>query len=69
MVASLNNLAQVLEGKGKDAAAERQYKQALTLADKLPDPKMLMFTLRNYASLLRKLKRDIDAKLRSTCEF
>ena len=62
VVASLNNLAQVFEGQGRDTLAERQYKQALALAGKLPDTKMLTFTLRNYASLLRKLKREVEAK-------
>ena len=57
----LNNLAMVLEGRGQDLA-ERQYKQAIAMAEKLPDPSMLAFTLHNYASLLRKLKREVEAK-------
>ena len=44
------------------AAAERQYKLALALAEKLPDPAALATTLRNYATLLRKLKRELEAK-------
>jgi tetratricopeptide (TPR) repeat protein len=62
MVAALNNLAMVLEGRSQDAAAERHYKQAIAMAEKLSDPSMLAFTLHNYASLLRKLKREVEAK-------
>jgi Tfp pilus assembly protein PilF len=62
MVASLNNLAMVLEGRGQDAAAERQYKQAIAMAEKLPDTALLSFTLHNYGGLLRKLKREAEAK-------
>jgi hypothetical protein len=52
----------VLEGRGQDAAAERQYKQAISIAEKLPDSAMLSYTLHNYSSLLRKLKREVEAK-------
>ncbi len=66
-IASLNNLAMVLEGEGHDAAAERQYRVAVYLADKMPaipgaDTDLLAKTLQNYAELLRKLKRDAEAK-------
>jgi tetratricopeptide (TPR) repeat protein len=69
-IANLNNLAMVLEGKGQNIAAERQYKLAVTLADRMPaipgssasDGGVLVKMLQNYAALLRKLKRDAEAK-------
>src|SRR5262249_9946372 len=66
-IAGLNNLAMVLESQGQDAAAERQYRTASTLADRLPLPAgpdngALVKTLSNYAAMLRRLKRDAEAK-------
>ena len=66
-IASLNNLAMVLEGKDQDAAAERQYRMAMTLGDRIPavgdnDLSVLVKTLQNYAALLRKLKKEAEAK-------
>jgi tetratricopeptide (TPR) repeat protein len=69
-IASLNNLGMVLEGKGQNIASERQYKLAVTLADRVPtvpgssasDNAILVKMLQNYAALLRKLKRDAEAK-------
>jgi tetratricopeptide (TPR) repeat protein len=68
-VESLNNLALVLEGRSEDAAAERYYRQAVNLAGTLPEPpgesvgkhELLAKTLENYATLLRKLKRPLEA--------
>jgi tetratricopeptide (TPR) repeat protein len=70
-LASLNNLAMVLEGNNHDIAAERQWKLAVTVGDKLPilagdppgkDSELLAKTLQNYAALLRKMKREAEAK-------
>jgi hypothetical protein len=52
----------VLEGKGQDALADRHYRQAIAIAEKLPEPALLAFTLHNYAALLRKMKREPEAK-------
>ncbi len=55
-----------LEGEGRNAAAERYYKQAVTLAERLPATDMLAFTLHNYAALLHKLHRELEAKRAET---
>jgi tetratricopeptide (TPR) repeat protein len=69
-VQSLNNLALVLEGKGERAEAEVQYKRAIALAERIPalpgsasvgETALLATTLRNYAALLRQLKREAEA--------
>jgi hypothetical protein len=70
-VASLNNLAMVLEGNNHNIAAERQWKLAITVGDKLPilpgdppgkDAELMAKTLQNYAALLHKMKRDVEAR-------
>ena len=61
-MAALNNLAMDLEGTGRDTAAERYYKQAQSLAERLSDHTMLAFTLHNYAGLLHRLHREVEAK-------
>ena len=60
--ASLNNLAMALEGKGEDVKAERYYKQAVAMGEKLADSSMLAFTLHNYAGLLHKMGREAESK-------
>ena len=69
-VLSLNNLALALEGKGERAEAEVQYKRAIVLAERIPalaapasvgETALLAATLRNYAALLRQLKRETEA--------
>jgi tetratricopeptide (TPR) repeat protein len=68
---SLNNLALVLEGKGDTAGAEVQYKRAIALLERIAplpgspsvgETALLVVTLRNYAALLRELKREAEAK-------
>jgi hypothetical protein len=70
-VASLNNLAMVLEGNNHDIAADRQYRLAVTIGDKIPiipgaspgkDAALLAKMLQNYADLLHKMKRDVEAR-------
>jgi Flp pilus assembly protein TadD len=69
-VESMNNQALALDGKGDNAAAERLYRRAITLAERIPaiagpanvdEAGALASTLRNYAILLHKLKRGADA--------
>jgi len=69
-VESLNNLALVLEAQGQNESAERDYKLAISLAEKLPTTVgdipvgrngLLARTLENYAALLIKLKRPLEA--------
>jgi hypothetical protein len=61
----------VLEGNDHNIAAERQWKLAVTVGDKLPilagdppgkDADLLAKTLQNYAALLHKMKRDAEAR-------
>jgi hypothetical protein len=63
-------MALVMEGAGDPANAEKQYKSAVTIAEKIPalpgdksvgETDLLKKTLDNYSSLLRKLKRDPEA--------
>ena len=70
-VVEAQKLAMVLEGNNHNVAAERQWKLALTIGDKLPinpgdppnkDAALLAKTLQNYAQLLHKLKRDAEAR-------
>jgi tetratricopeptide (TPR) repeat protein len=69
-VQSWNNLALVLEARGDAPGAERLYQRAVTLAAQIPslagpanvgEGQLLAVTLRNYASLLRRLKRVPEA--------
>ena len=54
--------AQAAAGKGEDAAAERYYKQAVAMGEKLADSSLLAFTLHNYAGLLHKMGRDLESR-------
>jgi tetratricopeptide (TPR) repeat protein len=69
-VDSMNNLGLTLEAKGDNKAAETTYRQALSAVEWIPTLKgranvsedaALGATLKNYAMLLRKLKRDAEA--------
>jgi len=69
-VDSMNNLGLTLEAKGDNKAAETTYRQALSEVEWIPTLKgranvsedaALGATLKNYAMLLRKLKRDAEA--------
>jgi tetratricopeptide (TPR) repeat protein len=62
VVSSSSNLAMTLEGQGQDAAAERQFKLALGIAESSGDAESLAKVLGNYAALLHKLKRETEAK-------
>ena len=61
----------VMEGQGQDAAAERHYRLAASLADKMPviaeaDNEIVAKMYQNYAALLRKMKRSDEAKKMET---
>ena len=56
VAASLNNLAFLYHTQGKYTAAEPLYKRALTISEKA-----LGTTLENYAVLLRKTNRQMEA--------
>jgi tetratricopeptide (TPR) repeat protein len=69
-VLSLNNRALVLELTGEESSAEREYKLAIGIAEKIPalagaesvgETALLKQTLESYAVLLRKLKRVAEA--------
>jgi len=69
-VESLNNLALALEGKDENAAAERLYQRAVPMAEQIThlpgranvgEVLLLIMTLKDYAGLLRKLDRTVEA--------
>jgi hypothetical protein len=67
---SMNNLALSMEGKDENGSAERLYQRAIPIAEHIShlagranvgEVAALVKTLRNYARLLRKLDRAVDA--------
>ncbi len=66
----MNNLALAIEGKDDNAGAERVYLRAIPIAERIAhlsgranvgEVGALTKTLRNYAALLRKTERTVEA--------
>ena len=64
LAASLNNLAAVYRAQGKYAQAEPLYQRALGIYETAlgPEHPHVADTLENYADLLRKMERDVEAE-------
>jgi tetratricopeptide (TPR) repeat protein len=59
----LNNLALLYQAQGKYSEAEPLFKRALAIKEKALGPEHLSVatTLENYAALLRKTNREVEA--------
>ncbi len=63
MAQSLNNLAALYDSQGKYAEAEPLYRRALAIREKAlgPEHPSVATALENYAGLLRKTNREVEA--------